>query len=418
MSETKPSDPPTPSTSSWTSLAIRFANIFIIGFAVDGVLSALLFALEPQSAPGFLLVIQRTIASLVYTGATLIFVAVAFCARLPMSLMLGLVVNVYWLSSGGAPLPLFFDDQVAATRALCLVQLGVSALVFWILRRKNRGDGWLLREANSTGPAFSFAHSSRFIAVVVLIIAPLTAGYLVLFLGTQLEVGTERFVRVDLDGIQLADRRYVRGDEQLRLVAMMHLGEDETYYELTESFVAPDTIVLEEGVSDEHGVLTGAISYDRLAQALGLRAQRPLDTYLEDGEVVDGVRGWPVMQNADVDVSRFSDETLEMLGLATAVWAADDVVAAFLDLYRHSVAHPEQSEMFLYDILEMRNQYLLGEITNAFDEHQRVIVPWGALHLPGIESEILRDGFVLEEETLRRIVGWETLLASLMAAVS
>ncbi len=388
-------------------MPVRLANIFVIGYAADAIVSliALVFA-----EATLVLLVHRSLSSLVYLGAFLCLPMLAFCARLPMPLLLALCLSVFWLASGGAPLPLVFDPETTLPTALTLFQSAFALAALLRIRRLNRGRGWLLDDETRPGPAFSFAHSLRFVAALILVIAPLFVGYVLISFATWIEVGTERFIRVDLSGIQLSDRRYTRGQSEIRLVGMMHLGEDATYRDLAASFVTENTVVLEEGVSDEAGRFGHPISYDRLARALGLRAQRSIGDYLSRGPADGEIPPWPVIRNADVDAQAFSPETLAYLELAARIWDSDAPVAAFVELYRDTLEHPERTKLLLHDVIELRNRRLLVEIQRALPIYHRVIVPWGALHLPEIEREMLAQGFVLEEDTRRQVIAWETLL--------
>lgn len=392
---------------------IRIANAFVVAYGVDAALS--LFALASDSFAESLLVISvsRVAGALAWLGALLCVPLLAVCARLPMAPLLGLCASVLWLASGGAPLALSYDLERELPIALAVVQLGLSAASLLWIRYLNRGEGWLLTDATRPGPKYALAHSLRYVATMLFLMAPLSAAYVVLSLATWLEVGTARYVQVNLSGIQLADRRYSQGASEVRLVGMMHLGEDATYRALTESFVREDTIVLEEGVSDEGDVLAGGISYERLAESLGLQTQQPIGSYLftegDEGEEVE----WPVLRNADVDANVFAAETVGYLLLAAGVWDAEDPLAAFVELYRYLIAHPKVSEQFLYDVIEVRNRHLLAEIETALPQYKHVIVPWGALHLPEIERELIESGFVFEDETRRQVIAWSTLAAAL-----
>jgi hypothetical protein len=339
----------------------------------------------------------------------------AICAQLPTGLLLSLCVSVFWFATGAAPLALWFDLEWELPTALGAIQSGLVAAALLRIRHLNRGRSWLLTDSTRPGAQNSLGHSLRFVALLLFLVAPLGAGYLAMSLATWLEVGTDRFVQVGFTGIQLADRRYVQGETEVRLVGMMHLGEDATYRALSASFVSEDTIVLEEGVSDDDQVLEGTLSYERLAHALGLETQQSISSYLflnrENGAAGD----WPVVRNADVDARVFSSETVEYLALAAQVWSSDQPMTAFIELYRHALEHPEIAEAFLYDIIELRNRHLWVEIETALPLYRRVIVPWGALHLPEIERELVGSGFVLMDETLRQVVGWNTLLKAFLS---
>ena len=58
------------------------------------------------------------------------------------------------------------------------------------------------------------------------------------------------------------------------------------------------------------------------------------------------------------------------------------------------------------DLLDLRNDHLLVEIEKALRDYDHVVVPWGALHLPGIQEQVRGLGFVQAAETDRRVVGW------------
>ncbi|MCP4038180.1 MAG: hypothetical protein GY733_14665, partial [bacterium] len=111
--------------------------------------------------------------------------------------------------------------------------------------------------------------------------------------------------------------------------------------------------------------------------------------------------------------SAFEPETREVLAYAARAWSAEAPVSAFWSLYRYLLENPDDAEQFMHDIIALRNQHLLGEIAGALGHYERVIVPWGALHLPEVERHMLEQGFVLEAETRRRVVAWKTLFAAI-----
>ena len=102
---------------------------------------------------------------------------------------------------------------------------------------------------------------------------PALLGYGALSLSAQIEHFTAGFMSFDWRGIQSTARVYRRGDREVHLVGMMHIGEDEAYRELFESFAGESTVVLEEGVSDAEGVLGEGLFYDVIASRFGLEVQ-------------------------------------------------------------------------------------------------------------------------------------------------
>ena len=49
------------------------------------------------------------------------------------------------------------------------------------------------------------------------------------------------------------------------------------------------------------------------------------------------------------------------------------------------------------DLLRKRNQHLVEGIQAHLSETDNIMVPWGVAHMPGIEREIQKFGFRLEE---------------------
>jgi hypothetical protein len=233
------------------------------------------------------------------------------------------------------------------------------------------------------------------------------------WLATWTQVASNGFVSFDLHGISVDDRRYARADREIRLVGMMHLGEETAYGELVRSFVRDSTVVLAEGVSDEEGVLQEHLAYEPAAQALGLSSQDDLERYLAESTPDGEAPEWPVVRHADLDASEFSPTTIEFLDWAAEVWSSGSVLAALLRIRERPAHDPESLRVVWRDIFELRNQLLLAEIDAALEDYERIVVPWGALHLPAIEQAVTKDGFVQTGATRRRLISWPTIVSAI-----
>ncbi|MDP6979180.1 MAG: hypothetical protein QF570_11350 [Myxococcota bacterium] len=402
------------------TLSVRFVNVYLVGYLLDAVLSIFVLGLLPEGGPALLVALQRLLASLVFAMTIVLIPLLALSPKLPLGLLFAIVVSVFWLASGAVPIPLWVAPDEGLPAVLALLQGIFAVAAFARIRVYNvgRGNGWWLRDSTLRDPESKGRRMLRFSAVALGVGVPLALVYLVASLSTWIAVETGHFVSVDLTGIQLADRRYTKGDREIRLVGMMHLGEEEAYREITESFLGRDTVVLEEGVSDEDAVLEEAIRYDTLAGRMGLSAQRSLGSYLagyydaESVAVDSPLR--PQLRNADVDSRSFAPATRRVLAHAAGVWSADDPFAAFVELYTYLIENPGDADTFFRDVIVMRNEHLMGEMERALGQSRRVIVPWGALHLPGIEAFVLDRGFVQAAEARRRVVSWSTLWAALL----
>jgi hypothetical protein len=58
------------------------------------------------------------------------------------------------------------------------------------------------------------------------------------------------------------------------------------------------------------------------------------------------------------------------------------------------------------DILDHRNVHLIGAIEEALTSHDFVVVPWGAMHLPAIEKQLVDWGFVESHRSQRRALNF------------
>jgi hypothetical protein len=59
---------------------------------------------------------------------------------------------------------------------------------------------------------------------------------------------------------------------------------------------------------------------------------------------------------------------------------------------------PEMYKTLMDDILHKRNRVVIGHLRKAVVRYDTVVIPWGAMHMPEIESEVLRQGFRQHEE--------------------
>jgi len=336
--------------------------------------------------------------------------------RLPVAVFLPLAATTFWLTLGAAPLALWIESDRSLSAIGAAIQLGAVALAFALVRAHNGGRAWWFDAASPERPAFRWRHSLGF-AVALCSLGPLAAiGYGAIALATEVQVISHGFVRVGWAGISLAERRYQRGDREIRLVGMMHFGNPDEYRALTRTFARESTIVLAEGVSDRERRLDTPLQYGHVAQAIGLAPQQDLSTYLLEGEDAE-TPAWPVVRPADVDVSSFSPATIATIQWAAAVWSAPDVPTALRMVLRGAREQgPDERQAFFADVIDRRNAHLVAEIENALPEYRHVVVPWGGLHLPGIERTVLSWGFRETARELHPLFAWRTVAGALWSS--
>jgi uncharacterized protein YbaP (TraB family) len=103
-----------------------------------------------------------------------------------------------------------------------------------------------------------------------------------------------------------------------------------------------------------------------------------------------------------------------MIRWAGEVWEAEDLPTALHTLLRGAREQgPERSRAFFADVVDRRNEHLVGEIERALGEYDRVVVPWGALHLPGVEQTVLSWGYAETSREMHPLFAWSTVAAAL-----
>jgi hypothetical protein len=220
----------------------------------------------------------------------------------------------------------------------------------------------------------------------------------------------------DITGINSTAREYHRRDQRIDLVGMAHIGEDRAYLDLFGSFAGESTLILEEGVSDEDGLIGEGLFYEAIAGRIGLDVQPSFEALLAEMPAGDADAQLPDIRNADVDAKVFADDTIAVLDATARLYQSDRLAPALAEFQaRLDELGPEATQTAFRDLIENRNAHLLSEIRAGLDDYQRIVVPWGALHLPGIEDAILGWGFEQTASSQRRITAYQTILTALLS---
>lgn len=394
-------------------LLAAFGNAVLGLFAADGALSLADHLLRRAADAALLAAPREIVARVTLVALVAAWAALASTPRLPKRVFAAPLAVTGWWSLGAPPLPLVLGSGDAFDAAGIACQVAAAALAFALLRRTH--GGFRFDPARLAGPELRLRSSAAFLALHLVLAPPLLAASALLGAAAGIERATAGFVTFHAREVRLHERRYRRGEHEVRLVGMMHIGEAAAYRDLFESFRGPDTVVLEEGVSDADGLLRRRISYAAVAEALGLATQPRVEPPSGDdtGGTADPER--PHVEHADVDVRAFRPETLAFLDVAASVWGAPGPAEAFAAL--RDFAEREDARALLAvaqeDILTLRNRHLLAAIQSALDAHRRVIVPWGALHLAEVEASLVSQGFTRESQAARTLLRYATIREAL-----
>lgn len=364
-------------------LAIAFAS-------ADLVLAPVLSPWIGRGLAGSYLAVGSVSAWLLATlGAPFVWLAVGALPALSFRVYAPPILMLIWMLVGASPLTVLGLGAWWLGPALLGVQLAVLA---WTTRAALQWQGGvLLPQARlSARPHLSWRRLGAFAVAHLLLAPPAAALYTVGSFDLAVRYHSGGYVTLGLDGVQVAHRQLVRGDQRVDLIGMIHVGDEAAYPQLFATIPVVNSVVLEEGVSDAQGALGETSGYSRMASALGVSQQRPVDE-------LTSIR----TRNADVDVARFSDRTRELLGKVLAIHGGDEPLAATMAYMRFVNAQPDQEAMLrqLYeDIVVLRNANLIDAIERSLADGYRPVVPWGALHLPEVERHLLDGGFRVAEQ--------------------
>jgi hypothetical protein len=394
---------------------ILLANAFVVAYSADAALSLLEDLFRSLTGSPALLPLRNGLACLVVDAAPFALLGSALSPRLSPSVLAPLALSALWFATGAAPLSLALASR-ELDFALLGLQLALAVFAWLRIRALSGRHRWLLGGEQPQRPDFSLAHSLRGAGAIVVIVIAAVFVYLPIWLLSWLQLSTDGFVRFDLAGVSLADRRYAKGDQEVRLVGMMHIGEGESYADLIGTFAGPSTVVLAEGVTDREGRLSVPLAYGRVAQALGLESQDAIESYLETMDPPSEAE-WADIRHADLDFADFHPDTVDWLESVAEVWGGPDPLRGFLRVSRRLSDDPGRGARVAEDVLERRNVHLVEELRSALADYDRVIVPWGALHLPYVQQQILAMGFTPGERTQHPLIAWSTVGAALWRAL-
>ena len=355
-------------------------------FLADAVISLL----DDSLILFFKLRLLTAIRGLVLLGA--VFVAFPVYCMMGLTPMIPkrffLPVTLFNPFAGLAAIPLlilFYQRMQLVAWSISLFQFIVALLILYRIQRGFKLRWLPVGEDRLGARRFSWLNLSGFVLGNVFVLLPAVAIYLALCAAWAVAHFSEGFVALRSGGVAVQVRNYVRADgKTIQLVPMSHIADSAFYRKLSQSFPS-NSLILMEGVTDDQNLLTNKITYERAASSLGLTEQVK-EFHPSHGEMV----------HADVDVEEFSTNTIGFLNLVMLVHAKGLNPENLLLLVQYSPP-ANVEELFLEDLLRKRNRHLLEEIHSRLLQSERIIVPWGAAHMPEIAREIQKAGFRLDE---------------------
>lgn len=409
-----------------------FANAFVVAYAVHAGIGVLhvtsKIGVGAAQTPIALGLVRIGLGGIVLLLALAAVPLLGTTRRLAPSVFVPLAASSIWIEFGALPLP-FMAAPLDVARLVVAGQVGLAVAAFVRIRDLQGGRGWLFREDWFPAARFSIGYLAVYglASTTAILAAAVVIGVSTVL--TSIEWVTNDFVRFDARGIALSERSYELPVDPLaheadptkrrriRLVGMMHIGEGDAYRALFRDLddAGPLSIVLMEGVSDDEGLLEQELSYRALAEFLGVDEQRSIEEYVSpeasDGEAPPA--GATFVQ-ADLDLEDFDPATVEWLEEVGRLYSGEAGWAQLFAIYRDLRRNPGKSATIAHDIIERRNRNLVAWIRASRINYREIVVPWGALHLPGIESEIVAMGFEPRTIDWVPLISWSTLAGALL----
>jgi len=357
-------------------------SLFMMVFLAEALLSVLDDGLILALDVHLLSLPRALLAILFFLAAIVIYLLMAFTPMIPKRWFVPATLFIPAGMLAMIPVSIYaYNRLLAASLALSFIQL---ILALWILYRAQGRLSlrWpLVPNEKIDERSFSWRNLAGFIAANLFLLAPLTLAYLAFCLSLAANHFSAGFLRLRPSGVILQARSYTRADGRaIELIPMMHIGKSDFYSEVTKSFPS-NSIALLEGVSDEKHLLEHKLSYKRLADSLGLAEQHK-------GFMPPQASSRP----ADVDIDQFSKTTIELLNLVTQLYSEGLDSNLLIKMLAKS-SDPKIGAQLWDDLLAKRNEHLLHEIHIELARTNTIVVPWGAMHMPGLAAEIEKFGF-------------------------
>ena len=269
------------------------------------------------------------------------------------------------------------------------INLGQIALIFYSLKTAKKG------------PELSWQKSVlHFILHLFLIIGIIFPTYQYFNFTQMLTHLTHGMIQFDRFKPYSVRKTFQKNNQSIVLIPMVHIGGEEFYKNVLKEYYQKEGIVLQEGVNDETKRLVHGADYKGVAQALGLSTQKDQFKLPESSKLK--------LVTADVDTTVFDQETINKLNLIFKFTSdlkgkSEDALSDFLKL-QVLMANRESTAAFFEDILIKRNRVLIQNL-NQYKENNLILVPWGALHLPEIQSYLIDQGYQLTYEDKVSVLG-------------
>lgn len=413
------------------SLATFIANFYLLAFGLDALFSVADELFQLLAGTEILSAVRIYLAGFVVIATLPVLLLLVFVPHLPKRFILPPILLVMWFAAGAPP---FAATVGGSLLGPSLIQFVLAILIFFMM--KAHYGSWLIPTSQLPHRRYlNFGFVASVIGMVVFV--PLIFGtFLVFGIPSTTEYQTRNYLDFTLSGIDIRERVYQKDTSQVRLIGMIHLGNDKQYRSLFEEW-PQGALVLAEGVTDKQNLMEQeSLSYDNAAESVGLVGQPVLVPTLDhDGNPISNgdndqekdigisedanglVRVQPDVQYADVDMSDMSEDVVKFLKNVSYLFASPSLPEL---LSRWSEVSEELStadtQAIMDEIIYVRNDHLMSVFDKQKSEFDVIIIPWGAMHMPDIEDRLMADGYKVASDRLLPLIQYGVIIKQLAGA--
>ena len=403
-------------------------NAFLAITAVSSVLALADDLLVKSAMDSQFFSIRGQVALLDIVLLLIAIVSLILVPQLPKLVLLPLVLVSVWQLLGAPGVEWSILDRASQVK-LDVIALAAVALSFVI----NRARTGRLFISSADLPFHEGLVGRTIIAMPLALLALIVVGVgaVVSAVPTYVELQSRGYLHFASQGLEVRETTLVKGDHTVHLIGMVHIGDPEFYRTLYKGIPA-DALVLAEGVTDRQDRMKAKPSYDNAARGLGLESQGEFQKLLAGSNMVDApaappaapsTTSHPVAQAnpaaphvlfADIDVSDLSPSTLRFLEAVGTVFQSPTFSEAMQRYIAISQQFKEDEVKGVMDeILTKRNDHVIAAFDKYEPQYRLIYMPWGALHLPGIEDKILARGYKVQSVRMLPLARYDAILKAL-----
>lgn len=421
------------------SLFVGVANAFLVVTALSALAGLLDSIVLKSGMDSAFFLLRMQLGGLAAVLAFLVLAELVLVPHLPKLTILPPLLVTLWQIIGAPGIEWSLGDHASLARldGILLGSVGAGLL----MNKLNYGT-WFIRSIDL--PVYERLVRRTLIAgpIAALLLVVVGVGALVAAIPTYIEKESRGYLHFAANGLEVRETVMRKGDNEVRLVGMVHIGEPEFYRQLYAGIPA-QALILAEGVTDRENRMKAKPSYDNAARGLGLQSQGEFQSLLAGSNVVQdeaapaaapgappqppaaavqgqppappAAPGKPFVVFADIDVSELSPATLSFIEAAGSIFQSATLSEA-AEKYMALTGRFTEPEVraVMEELVVKRNEHAMA----AFDRHEArfklIYLPWGALHMPDFEDRLVKRGYRIASSRMLPIARYDTIVNGIM----